>query len=269
MALVLNKNVLLTFNSDTLNEVRKEFNLDEHGKIEQEINTLHDWIQRQEYFTKKDFARNYLERFIISAKGSVERAQTRIDKLCTMRTIASNLFEKCVAKDLLDLRSFYLQVMIPDLTQDNYRMLCSKMLLSKVTSSKLLEAYQHCIMLTEYLKLHDYAQGYYLVLDLNDMNIMDIVFNLKLSDFRNIFTVIIEGYGIRIKGIYVISPSKMIDALVKIVKKFVSAKIAQRINVVKSPESLHEVFPKCLLPKDLGGEQKTMLELFGNIYINH
>ncbi|XP_061705633.1 uncharacterized protein LOC133516632 [Cydia pomonella] len=71
-----------------------------------------------------------------------------------------------------------------------------------------------------------------------------------------------DGYGIRIKGIYLISSSKTIDALVKIVKQFISAKIAQRINVVKSPESLHEVFPKCLLPKYLGGEQKSMLELF-------
>lgn len=46
---------ILRFRPNTLLEVRKELNLDKPGRIEEAIDILEDWVQKQPHFAKKDF----------------------------------------------------------------------------------------------------------------------------------------------------------------------------------------------------------------------
>ncbi|XP_047999547.1 uncharacterized protein LOC125236682 isoform X2 [Leguminivora glycinivorella] len=73
---------------------------------------------------------------------------------------------------------------------------------------------------------------------------------------------IIEGYGIRMKGLHILSPSKFVDTLVAIFKQVFSAKLASRIHVHKKVETLYEYLPKTLLPKDLGGDERSISTLY-------
>ncbi|XP_047999275.1 uncharacterized protein LOC125236497 [Leguminivora glycinivorella] len=263
MSVTLISNNILQFNTNTLEDVRKEFNLHDPGMMEQTIDILYDWCQKQDHFVKKDFPRDYLERFIIYAKGSLEKAKLRIDRLCTMRTMAPNLFEKSNAKnDFPDLRDFYINVFMPKLTEDNYRIHVAKMMTKNITPSGFLKTYQHAAIMCEYITVYDYAQGFYSIMDLSDVNMADVLTNMNLADFRNNINLFTECYGFRIAGIFIISTSKMIDAFVKILKQIVSDKIAQRINVFKTVTSLHEFLPKELLPEDFGGDQKSLCELY-------
>lgn len=58
-------------------------------------------IKRGDYLNKLQsgdicfvLGREYLERTIITCKGSVERAKQQIDKMCTLRTLLPNFFTK-------------------------------------------------------------------------------------------------------------------------------------------------------------------------------
>ncbi|KAH9637004.1 hypothetical protein HF086_016286 [Spodoptera exigua] len=46
---------ILRFRPDTLLEVRKELNLDKPGRMNEAIDILEDWVQKQPHFAKKDF----------------------------------------------------------------------------------------------------------------------------------------------------------------------------------------------------------------------
>ncbi|KOB65317.1 CRAL/TRIO domain-containing protein, partial [Operophtera brumata] len=84
-------NPLLKFNPTTLEDVRKCWNLD-NGRMEQSLDILEEWMSKQKHFTNKSFSREYLERTLVSCKGSVEKAKSQIDKLCTMKSLVPKFF---------------------------------------------------------------------------------------------------------------------------------------------------------------------------------
>ncbi|XP_047999356.1 uncharacterized protein LOC125236557 isoform X2 [Leguminivora glycinivorella] len=218
MSSKINSFCYFKLNPNTINDVRKEYNLHTYGAMDQAIDILHDWIQKQPHFMKKDLPREYLERCIINAKGSLEKAKRRLNNLYTMQTMTPILFEKCHAiKDFPNLRNFFVNVPMPNMSEDNCRIHIGKFMTKTVTAAGCLEAYQHCR---------------------------------------------IEAYGFRLSTINIITSSTMVNMLIKFIKQFVSEKIGSRIHAVKDVESLQEHVSKKMLPKDYGGEQKSILELY-------
>lgn len=49
------KNPILTFIPNSLDCIRKKYDLDTPGKMEDSIRILEEWIRKQEHFIKKDF----------------------------------------------------------------------------------------------------------------------------------------------------------------------------------------------------------------------
>lgn len=65
------------------------------------------------------------------------------------------------------------------------------------------------------------------------------------------------------KKVHLVSDSKFFETILVVFKQAFSAKLAKRLIVHNNWESLHEHIPKKHLPKDLGGDEKTMKELAG------
>lgn len=61
----LPKGILLEFNTDTLEAVRKEFNLDKPGRVDEAIDILDDWVKKQAHFKKKDFSESFINQFFM------------------------------------------------------------------------------------------------------------------------------------------------------------------------------------------------------------
>ena len=70
-----------------------------------------------------------------------------------------------------------------------------------------------------------------------------------------------EGFGMRLKGIHILSESKMVDSLTKIFKQMFSAKIGGRIYVHKTLDTLYEHVPREILPVEYGGQEKSIKKL--------
>ncbi|XP_047999354.1 uncharacterized protein LOC125236557 isoform X1 [Leguminivora glycinivorella] len=263
MSSKINSFCYFKLNPNTINDVRKEYNLHTYGAMDQAIDILHDWIQKQPHFMKKDLPREYLERCIINAKGSLEKAKRRLNNLYTMQTMTPILFEKCHAiKDFPNLRNFFVNVPMPNMSEDNCRIHIGKFMTKTVTAAGCLEAYQHCRIILECAKLYDYAKGYHVIYDLSEVSVADLLSNIDWVVFRTCLTAVIEAYGFRLSTINIITSSTMVNMLIKFIKQFVSEKIGSRIHAVKDVESLQEHVSKKMLPKDYGGEQKSILELY-------
>ncbi|XP_072934344.1 uncharacterized protein [Epargyreus clarus] len=257
------KNSLLEHRPETFLSIRKEYNLDKPGEMEDAIRILREWVQKQHHFKKKDFSDHYLEATIIACKGSIERAKTQIDRMCTLRTLLPHFFGTYNVKtDMGIVFDVMTAVILPKLTPDLYRVFLVKINKKAYLIKDYLNYFIHNIILAEYIKTHDYCLGFHIILDLTEMNIMDFLPNLNPVQIRQAMTIMIEGYGMRIKGMHIFSPSKLIDSFVMILKQVTSPKIASRIHSYTTLEPLSNIVPFEVLPSDYGGQERPLKAIF-------
>ncbi|XP_049879558.1 uncharacterized protein LOC126376285 isoform X1 [Pectinophora gossypiella] len=254
---------ILKFHRNTLEDVRKTYGYESSADMKNAVDILDEWMKTQNHFVKKDFSREYLERTIITTKGSVERAKSRLDKVCTLRTLMPHFFGEYDVKEYFKeyYYKYFTHAAMPQMTEDNYRVFVLKNVGSKYESRNFLDYYRLFIIFAEYLRAHDYANGYIFVMDYTELSLMDFLPKMNPVDLRQALTVLMEGYGVRIKGIHLITQSKFIDGVVAVFKQVLSTKVGERIQVHKDMDSLHKFVPKEILPREYGGEDKSLREL--------
>ncbi|CAG5047370.1 unnamed protein product [Parnassius apollo] len=253
-------NTLLEFNKDTLQTIRKDYNLDKPGSMDQAIDVLHEWVQKQNHFEIKDYPREYLERRIIASKGSVERAKSKLDKNCTLRTLMPQFFKFIDFKTEYKYSDILWDGFLPKMTDDYYRIYLLKNV-GKRFDDDIMNYFRLIIATVEYVTAHDYCRGIIIVLDYLETNLVELLKVLDFVQLRQLFTLLTDGYGMRIKAFHVITPSKTVEALVAIFKQVLSAKLGRRIQIHKDLESLHKVVQRDVLPKELGGNERSMVKL--------
>ncbi|XP_049879694.1 uncharacterized protein LOC126376410 [Pectinophora gossypiella] len=252
---------MLEFNSDTIECVRKVYNLDEHGRIEEVLDLFEEWVKKQEHFIKKDFSRGYLERMIIGSKGSVERAKGRLEKLCTYRTLMPNFFTDFDVKDFKHLDDKIIHVVLPKLTPDHDRIMVARYVGKKFNPKMVSDGFKVCLLYAEYIRAHDYGRAAQVVIDFHDASVTEVIKNLNVLELKQLFNILIEGHGIRVAGVHIITESKLIDALVAIAKQVLSDKLFSRVRVHKTVDTLLEVIPKEVLARELGGSERSMRDI--------
>ncbi|XP_045503235.1 alpha-tocopherol transfer protein-like [Colias croceus] len=255
---VLPENKILKFHPDTLSVVRKDINLHKPGEVKEALVILKEWIQAQRHFKKKDFADHYLESTLIAAKGSIERAKKLLDGMCTLRTLLPKFFNSYdVRRDTCGFSKITFPILLPKLTKDHHRVYAIKATGNFSTTEQYLQFYKYCALMGEYAKLHDYVANIQIVLDLAESNILKIVSIVDLVDLRQGLTILMDGFGLRIKGIHIITESKTIEALLGLLKQVLKPKIVSRLHTYKTSEAVCNIIGKDVLPVDLGGNERS------------
>ncbi|KAJ0173146.1 hypothetical protein K1T71_011322 [Dendrolimus kikuchii] len=249
---VIKEDRILKFNPGTLQTVRKEYNLDHIERLNEALDILENWIKKQDHFVKKDYSRGYLERTLISTKGSVERAKLRLDKLCTFRTLMPNFFCNSDIKEQYEcLATALVHGHLTRQTHDNFRVYVMKMISEDpINPANMLKYYKYIIAASEYVKKNDYSKGYVLIMDYTGINLVTLVTKVSPIDLHQTMMLLTEGYGMRIKGIHIITPSRMVDALITLLKQVLSAKVAERIHIHKTIDTVYKHVEKEILPQD-------------------
>ncbi|XP_038216288.1 alpha-tocopherol transfer protein-like [Zerene cesonia] len=256
---VLSDNVILEFHPDTLRVVRKEINLNKPGEIKDALAILKEWVQAQRHFKKKDFADHYLESTLIAAKGSIERAKKLLDGMCTLRTLLPKFFNSFnVRRDTYEFSKVTCPVLLPKLTKDHHRVYVAKAIGNFSTAEQYLQFYKFCALMGEYAKLHDYVANIEVVLDLAESNILKIVSVMDVVDLRHGLTILMDGFGLRIKGIHIITESKTVEALLALLKQVLKPKAVYRMHTYKSREAVCNIIGEDVLPVDLGGTERSL-----------
>lgn len=254
---------LIELHPDTIETVRKMYNLHDPKKMEEAIDILEAWVEKQNHFLERKLPRQYLESNIIGNKGSIERAKTKLDKLFTLRTIFPHLYEfSNIRNDFKKLFSCVRLLPLPKLTRDHYRIFTIKFESNEFFfSTPFTDYYIMFAIYFEYMKMHDYSNGCVFICDYRHINVMDVVTRFNLIELKQFATIILDGYGLRIKGIHLITPSKAVESLVMILRPLFGQKIGQRIYVHKDMDSLYEYYPKNILPVEYGGTERSLDEL--------
>ncbi|XP_026728130.1 alpha-tocopherol transfer protein-like [Trichoplusia ni] len=260
--MVVLKDKILNFHPDTLYVARKDVNLEKEERIEEALDILEGWVKKQTHFAKKDFSRDYLERTLITAKGLVERAKVRIDKLCTFKTLMPDLYPSSVSRTDYEVLEKYLNhAHLPTLTKDHYRVYLLQLNADDFSSSVVNTYYRYIVVTSEYLKIHDYNCGFIVALDFRNINILNVVAKCTPMELRQIVTLMTEGYSMRIKQIHIITASKMVDALLALFRQVLSSKLAKRITLHKNLDTFYEYVPKDILPIEYNGTERSLKKL--------
>ncbi|XP_063368765.1 uncharacterized protein LOC134657143 [Cydia amplana] len=255
------------FNQDQLKIVRKTCNMEDPGRIKQGAEILRDWLQKQEYFNKKDYSDAFFEKMLVTNKGSVERAKSRYEKQCTLKTIWPQYF---IPTDLNSFRNdfeLFQSLLLPDVTEE-----CCRVSLSIIndnvtlTADLLIRFTKFIVSICEYAIAHDYPNGFVIILDHRLINLLELLafVTRHFTLLQHSFTIMLEGYGMRVKAIHVITPSKAADTLVTLLKQLLTAKMASRIHLHKDVETLFAHVPKKIFPAELGGESPPLIEMQEN-----
>ncbi|XP_041971706.1 alpha-tocopherol transfer protein-like [Aricia agestis] len=256
------KNSVLEFHPDTLQYIRKQYDLDER-KINESIDILEEWMKKQEHFVKKSFPREYLERMLVHNKGSVEKCKRKLDRLCTLRTLLPEFFQNINARDIKQDVSY--DHLLPKMTPDYCRVEVFKLRDSKYNLQDIKQHLNLFVLISDYLQVYDYCNGVIYFGDWRDANPIEYAMSVNFSDFRKALDIAFEGYSMRIRAIHLLTGSKALDAFVALFKQVVSPKIGSRIMTHKSMETVYQHIPKDILPAEYGGTAKPIIELHENI----
>ncbi|CAH0595080.1 unnamed protein product [Chrysodeixis includens] len=160
-------NPILNFHDNQIAIVRKNYGYEDVNKLVQDIDHLQDWISKQNHFKVKEFDREFLERYIIYNKGSIERAKQRLDKLCTFTTLMPDYLQNFDVKgEFGPLRKISYTFVLPKPTPDNYRVIITSLTGEDDDDFQLI-SYKIYVLMGEYMLHNDYCYGYEFVGDTN------------------------------------------------------------------------------------------------------
>ncbi|XP_041971677.1 uncharacterized protein LOC121727757 isoform X2 [Aricia agestis] len=253
---------ILGFNPDTLRDVRRQFDLDDVAKIHESVDLIEAWLQKQDYHVKKDYDRKHLERAIIFNKGSVEKAKSKIDNICRFRALHPKYFGPITREQRL-LYPGIIDCILPKMTSEHERVYLLRND-GKKFEHGLFYYYKYLIALAEYAQAHDYNNGVIAIFDYMDVDLFELFKLINIVEMQLGMMILTEGFGMRLKGLHILSKNKGIDVIVKIFKQALSEKLANRIQVHNSFDTLYDYVPKNLLPVEYGGADKSLRTVSDN-----
>ncbi|XP_023947361.2 uncharacterized protein LOC112052492 [Bicyclus anynana] len=256
-----NTDQIFEYNPDTLEYLKKQYDLDTTERLEEALVILQDWLHKQPHIARKNYSKEYLERIMILSKGSIERAKMKLDSIATYRTLLPQFFEPLPEPAKLVIFEEFNVSFLPKLTKDHYRVFWIKNFTKQYDASALMDFFRFFVMLCEYLLRYDYCNGYVAVLDYRETNIFELLKTLNVVNMHQLLKITMDGFGMRIKGIHYLSTSKAIDTLISLFKQVLSAKVAERIQVHKDVDDLYKFIPKEIMPADYGGLEKSTYQL--------
>ncbi|XP_041983489.1 uncharacterized protein LOC121736385 isoform X2 [Aricia agestis] len=256
---------VLKIRSSAIEAVRKEVNLHRPGEMEEAVRILDEWIHQQPHYIYKEIPKPYLESTIVTNKGSVEKSKAMIDKLCTLRTLMPDQFQPLDAeKALKAVRDIAYMCFLPQQTEDYHRLIVIK---TTVYTKELLHLfYKASYMIVDYVRLYDYHAGVDVIYDLTDSDVKEALSVINFMEFKDCYEIINHSYSLRVRRYIVITPSKWVEPLVNVFKTFMKKKIADRIMVLKDHTELYQFYTKDILPKEYGGDERSLKELQDELF---
>uniref|UniRef100_A0A8D9DT70 Alpha-tocopherol transfer protein-like n=1 Tax=Cacopsylla melanoneura TaxID=428564 RepID=A0A8D9DT70_9HEMI len=84
---------------------------------------------------------------------------------------------------------------------------------------------------------------------------------LNVSGFRNMLQYLQEGLPVRLKGIHMINAIPFVDIVINMMTPFMKKELLDMFQVSTSCEVLNKLLPSRMIPKEYGGDGKSLPEL--------
>lgn len=247
-------------------EAIKQQIFSEFGKTEEDlretIGTLEKWAESQHHFPEKPNEK--LLRFLILLnKFSIERAKQKLDMYYTIRSLMPEFFNASpLAPDTVLQSKVMYCVVLPKPTPD-----CKRVVYCQINPEYEPKFYNHELEvaiffnLLELLMQRDKCYNFHFVFDCAGARAAHLA---KFSPMvlKKSSVVLEKVYSNRVSSFHIVNFPPFLEALFNtVVKPAFGPKIRERIHVHSGTNVLLDIFGKSIMPKDIGGDARSLAEL--------
>lgn len=240
------------------NKVRKHWNKTESDVLEI-LEELKQWIKIQDFPEMP--TDSMLEFFLTNCKYDIEKTKTNIGTYYSIRKLVPDLYKNSNPNraDMQESWNMGVYCPLPNLNDD----LCRISIVKLFPYSSKFDVQRYLannLNVYEVRVCEDLCVSEILIIDYKDLSWSHI---FKFSPFiiSKAISIMDKVAKNRVKKMHIVDAPSYMSILISIGKKFFKKKIADRIQVHDSYESLYEYVPQELLPSDYGGKEKSMAEL--------
>ncbi|KAK9873317.1 hypothetical protein WA026_021808 [Henosepilachna vigintioctopunctata] len=240
------------------------------GKNEQDMKDiiviLREWMLKQPHIPSELLSDEALEIHIIKNKFLIEKVKTKIESYCSMKNKPQTkyFFENY---SLTPSREAQFYIPMPLLTESFQRIFIGK--IWDEESYDLKSVFTNLLILREIMSRHDYSVEEIFIMDMSHSS-MKFITKFRANIMADGVPLVLKCYSARIKQIHLIS--KFASTIMNWMKPILPSKIASRFRAHESVETLSEHIGAKYLPKDYGGDLKSLKEHlvdFDEIYAKH
>ncbi|KAH1000045.1 alpha-tocopherol transfer protein-like [Dendroctonus ponderosae] len=233
-------------------------------QFEENVKILRTWIKQSGHLPQEE-DENKFRLVLLNCKMSMEKAKQCVEGYYRIRTrYAHEFFDKLIpnAKDYLQSKNLAKSVVMPKLTPDLCRITIFKLTDPEGLADDALIYHIPVFMITEMRLTKELCLSNIILIDFSSYSWKNLIkytptVNQKLVDM-------LISVNIRIHSLHFINVTGFMDHIMRVLKSFVPGKIVNKIIIHKSRESLWEYIPKECLPKDYGGTQKPLDEIYSD-----
>ncbi|XP_071449955.1 alpha-tocopherol transfer protein-like [Hetaerina americana] len=233
-----------------------------------DIRHLREWLPKQPHLPP--ITNEQLSTFLHACYNSLERTKKTIDQYYTIRAAVPELFSgynpmKPEIQKVFDTVNF---VRVPEATpKGGYRVYFASLANYDPQLYDFDNSLKAFLMITDVnLTVESKLPGYVLVLDAKGLTLAHIP-KINIPLVKKFLVYVQEAMPIRLKQIHVINAQPIVDKIYAMLKPFLKGEIMDMIQFHKPGhmETLHEYVAQEILPKDLGGNSKSVEILHGEI----
>ncbi|XP_050304994.1 retinol-binding protein pinta-like [Anthonomus grandis grandis] len=243
------------------NQVYKEM-----GKTKSEIfeyvEILKKWASEQPHFPEVP-PENGLLFSIVACKFSIEKAKRKIDMYYTIRNLMPDIYqEHPFSPKMQKAQQVCYFFPLPKPSKEAHRVVYCKF-----DPRYKPEDFHHedfVIQLIQIIEIYlqeDKSFYFSLIIDCEPVKLGHISrFNPMI--IKKLGTCVEKVYANRVAAVYLINFYASLETLVNTVfKPFLPKLVADRMHIMNGTEGLFKIYDKSILPKDIGGEEKSLDEL--------
>ncbi|KAK9873302.1 hypothetical protein WA026_021791 [Henosepilachna vigintioctopunctata] len=241
-----------------------------HGKtlesVEFDVEILKEWMKKQPHLPEELLQDNFLEIHLIKNKFSVEKVKSKIESYCSMKGL-KRLEYLFGDKICIPSKEPQFYIPLPQLTDDFHRIIVSKIWDQETWDIK--RDFANGLAVREFWSRFDYNNGEIILFDLTDCSV-HLLSKLRINVLSDFLEIVFKAHSARVKEVHIIG--KFASNIFSLTKTFLPSKIASRVSVHDSAEFIADILPKNCLPRDYGGELKSLNEYrddLDQLYADH
>lgn len=243
-------------------QIYKEFKKTEED-LENDVNILRTWAVTQPHFPEKPSDR-ILRFFIVLTKFSIEKAKKKLDMYYTIRSLMPEYF-KCqpLSPEMALQGKTYYIIPLPKTAPDFKRIIYSQVNPNYEPEFFIHErVVENFINVAELLVNYDKCYGIHFILDCIGAKLGHIT-KFSVMALKKTVIILEKVFSNRVTSLYIVNQPPILDNFINnIFKPVLPHKIRNRVTVHSDSSILLRDFGQSVMPKDIGGEEKSLEELY-------
>ncbi|CAG9770317.1 unnamed protein product [Ceutorhynchus assimilis] len=227
------------------------------------INIMREWAETQKHFPEKPNV-NLLRFVILYNKFSVEAAKQKLDMFYTARSLMPEFFcNNPLTEDMIFQRKLCYMVPLPKLADDHVRIIYVK--LNPEFADPKYFVHKHVavqfIHLFTLIGKNDLSYRTHCICDCDCLQLGHVA-KASLMIIKKCQIILEKVFSNRIASLHLVNFPAFLENFVNtIIKPILIKKLRERLQIHTGNEILFELFGKERMPRDIGGEEKSLEEI--------